>query len=141
MRKTTSRRSAPRRAASRRETAVRRAGPRSARDSSYLAIYAAVRRIRQGSVATYGEVAKRAGLPGRARLAGYALHALPEKTGVPWHRVVGSGGRLTLARLDPDAALLQRLLLEQEGVRFDARGRVALAHRKRPRPRARRGGS
>jgi methylated-DNA-protein-cysteine methyltransferase-like protein len=83
-----------------------------------------VRRIPRGRVATYGEVAAKAGFPHAPRLAGYALYALPEGTPLPWHRVVGAGGRLTLARLSPDGALTQRMRLEREGVKFDARGRV-----------------
>jgi methylated-DNA-protein-cysteine methyltransferase-like protein len=84
-------------------------------------------------VATYGQVAALAGYPHAPRLAGYALHALPAGTPVPWHRVVGAGGRLSLARLSPDGALTQRLRLEREAVRFGPRGRVDLArHAWRP---------
>lgn len=90
-------------------------------------IYAVVRRIPRGTVATYGDVAAAAGFPRAPRVAGWALHALPDGTRVPWHRVVGAGGRLSLARLDPDAAITQRLRLEREGVGFDARGRADLA--------------
>jgi methylated-DNA-protein-cysteine methyltransferase-like protein len=86
-----------------------------------------VGRIPRGKVSTYGQVAARAGLAGQARLVGYALHALPEGTPLPWHRVLGAGGRLSLMRSNPAAALTQRLRLEREGVRFDARGRVHLA--------------
>jgi methylated-DNA-protein-cysteine methyltransferase-like protein len=86
-----------------------------------------VRRIPRGRVATYGQVAALAGMPRAPRVAGYALHALPEGTPLPWHRVVGAGGRLSLARLSPDGALTQRMRLEREGVGFDARGRVDLA--------------
>ena len=68
-----------------------------------------------------------AGLGGQARLAGYALHALPEGTPIPWHRVLGAGGRLSIMKLDPSAGTTQRLRLEREGVRFDARGRVEMA--------------
>ena len=93
---------------------------------SYRRIWSVVRRIPRGRVATYGQVAALAGLPGRARLAGYALHALPDGSPLPWHRVVGAGGRLSLARLDPGAALTQRMRLEREGVEFDARWRVKL---------------
>uniref|UniRef100_A0A832MK84 Methyltransferase n=1 Tax=Eiseniibacteriota bacterium TaxID=2212470 RepID=A0A832MK84_UNCEI len=88
---------------------------------------AVVRRIPRGRVATYGEVAALAGVPHGSRLAGCALHALPAGTPVPWHRVVGAGGRLSLARLSPEGAVTQRLRLAREGVRFDARGRVDLA--------------
>ena len=96
-------------------------------------ILAVVGRIPRGRVATYGQVAALAGLAGRPRLAGYALHALPEGTPLPWHRVLGAGGRLSLMRLDPAAATTQRLRLEREGVRFDARGRVRMAdHAWRP---------
>jgi len=94
--------------------------------TAYDRIYAVVRRIPRGRVMTYGEVAARAGHPRAPRLAGYALYALLPGTPLPWHRVVGAGGRLTLARLSPDSALTQRMRLEREGVEFDARGRVAM---------------
>lgn len=105
---------------------------------TYDRIYAVVRRIPRGRVATYGQVAELAGLPGRARQVGYALHALPDGSAVPWHRVVNAGGAVSLRRV-PGAELTQRQLLEREGLRFDARGRVALA-RVRWRPRAGGGG-
>ncbi len=92
----------------------------------YARIYEIVRRIPRGKVATYGQISTAAGWPQAPRLAGYALYALPEGTPLPWHRVVGAGGKLTLALLSPDAAITQRLRLEREGVRFDAHGRVVL---------------
>ena len=55
-------------------------------NSSYRRIWAVVARIPKGRVATYGQVARLAGLPNHPRLAGYALHALPARTRVPWHR-------------------------------------------------------
>src|SRR5688572_4358359 len=85
-------------------------------------VYAVARRIPRGRVASYGQVAARAGKPGHARQVGYALYALPEHTTVPWHRVVNAQGRLSLARRGLDAALEQRRRLEAEGVRFDPRG-------------------
>jgi methylated-DNA-protein-cysteine methyltransferase-like protein len=100
---------------------------------TYARIYAVVRRIPRGRVATYGEVAAKAGFPHAPRLAGYALYALPEGSPLPWHRVVGAGGRLSLARLSPDGALTQRMRLEREGVKFDARGRVVMPGTKNPR--------
>ena len=100
-------------------------------------IWAVVRPIPRGQVATYGQVAALAGLPGHARLAGYALHASPAEA-LPWHRVVNAEGRLSLARTNPSGGLTQRLRLGREGVSFDARGRVDVAlHRWDPR-RARR---
>ncbi|HTR97013.1 MAG TPA: MGMT family protein [Candidatus Acidoferrales bacterium] len=110
---------------------LRRSRPGSARRSAgppnaYARILAVVRRIPRGRVATYGQIAALAGYPAAPRLAGYALHALPEGSPLPWHRVVAAGGRLSLARLSPDGAITQRLRLEREGVRFDARGRADL---------------
>jgi methylated-DNA-protein-cysteine methyltransferase-like protein len=98
-------------------------------------IYAVVRRIPRGRVATYGQIAALAGLPGHARQVGYALHALGNGTSVPWHRVINARGEVSRRRR-PGEELSQRMLLEREGIRFDARGRVALA-RLRWRPRRR----
>lgn len=94
---------------------------------SYARIYAVVRRIPRGKVATYGQVADLAGMHGSARLVGYALHASKEHHGLPWQRVVAAGGRLTLAKLDGSAAITQRIRLEHEGVRFTGRGTVDMA--------------
>jgi methylated-DNA-protein-cysteine methyltransferase-like protein len=58
------------------------------------AIWQVVGAIPRGRAATYGAVARAAGLPGRARLTGYALRAAPEELHLPWHRVVGAGGRI-----------------------------------------------
>lgn len=94
--------------------------------NSYQRIYAVVRRIPEGRVATYGQVASLAGLAGHARQVGYALHALPNETAVPWHRVVNASGGISL-RAMPGGELVQRGLLEREGIRLDPRGRVPLA--------------
>jgi methylated-DNA-protein-cysteine methyltransferase-like protein len=94
--------------------------------TSYQRIYAIVRRIPAGRVATYGQVASLAGLAGHARQVGYALHALPEASALPWHRVVNASGGIS-RRAVPGGELAQRLLLEREGIRIDARGRVALS--------------
>jgi methylated-DNA-protein-cysteine methyltransferase related protein len=102
---------------------------------SYELIYSVVRRIPRGRVATYGQVATLAGLAGHARQVGYALNALPDATAVPWHRVVNAAGRISV-RAAPGGELVQQLLLEKEGVRLDARGRIPL-DRLRWQPRAR----
>jgi methylated-DNA-protein-cysteine methyltransferase-like protein len=94
--------------------------------TAYGRVYAVVRRIPRGRVATYGQVAELAGLGNHARQAGYALHALPAGTGVPWHRVLNARGTVSPRGAGGDS-LTQRLLLEQEGVRFDAGGRISLA--------------
>jgi methylated-DNA-protein-cysteine methyltransferase related protein len=88
-------------------------------------IYAVVRRIPRGRVATYGQVAELAGLPGHARQVGYAMAALPSGTTIPWHRVINAAGMVS-RRKYPGEELSQRQLLEREGVKFDARGRVDL---------------
>lgn len=75
-----------------------------------------VLRIPEGRVATYGQVAAAAGLPGRARLVGQSLRGLGEASIVPWHRVVGAGGRISIPSVG--GATLQRDLLEDEGVTF-----------------------
>ncbi len=89
-------------------------------------IYAAVQTIPRGRVATYGRVAELAGLPRRWRLVGRALKVLPEDSAIPWHRVVNAQGRIS-ARGDGESTTVQRLLLEDEGVAFDGRGRIDLA--------------
>jgi methylated-DNA-protein-cysteine methyltransferase-like protein len=92
---------------------------------SYQRIYNLVRRIPSGRVATYGQIATLAGLAGHARQVGYALHALPESSTVPWHRVVNATGGIS-RRATLGAELVQEQLLAREGVRLDARGRVDL---------------
>ena len=92
---------------------------------SYQRIYRVVRQIPEGFVATYGQVAELAGLPGQARQIGYALHALSDSDEVPWQRVINARGEVS-PRAAAGAENLQRAILEQEGVLFDARGRVSL---------------
>lgn len=94
--------------------------------SPYQRIYAVVRRIPRGKVATYGQVARLARLPGRARQVGYAMHALPQGSTVPWQRVVNAQGKVSRRRV-PGAELTQRMLLLREGVRFGGGGRISLA--------------
>jgi methylated-DNA-protein-cysteine methyltransferase-like protein len=95
--------------------------------SSYDRIYAVVRKIPRGRVTTYGTVARLAGLHGQARLVGYALSALRDGTGVPWHRVINAQGRLALERAASSAGVTQFMRLGREGVRVDAAGRISLA--------------
>ena len=100
--------------------------------STHDAILAVVRRIPRGRVATYGQIAALAGLARQPRLVGYALHALPTSTAVPWHRVINARGMVSI-RSDGAASVSQQLLLEREGVHFDGRGRVSLErHQWRP---------
>ena len=94
-------------------------------ESSYCRIYAVVRSIPTGRVATYGQIATLAGLPGHARQVGYALNALPEGHDVPWHRVINAKGQIS-TRSERGFDDLQRVLLEAEDVVFDAKERVSL---------------
>jgi methylated-DNA-protein-cysteine methyltransferase-like protein len=61
-------------------------------------IWGVIGAIPRGNVSTYGAVARAAGLPGRARLAGLALRVSPPEMNLPWHRVVGAGGRIVFPR-------------------------------------------
>lgn len=88
-----------------------------------------VRKIPKGKVSTYGEVAKAAGFPGRAREVVWALH---RSRGLPWHRVLGAGGKILLPG---DSGLEQRLRLETEGVAF-RNGRVWMEKHQYKFPRA-----
>lgn len=69
--------------------------------------------IPKGKVSTYGAVARAAGFPGRARQVAWALHTA--QGSIPWHRVVGAGGRILLPG---SAGLEQKLRLRSEGVTF-----------------------
>jgi methylated-DNA-protein-cysteine methyltransferase-like protein len=85
---------------------------------SWQTVYRRVKKIPRGRVITYGELAKEVHLPGGARAAGYAMAACPSGRGIPWHRVVGAGGRLLIR--EPYASL-QRKLLTSEGVAIEGR--------------------
>jgi methylated-DNA-protein-cysteine methyltransferase-like protein len=88
-------------------------------------VYLLVRQIPRGRVASYGQIAALLGHPRAARTVGWALNALvdAEAPAVPWHRVINHAGRITIARagLNP---VVQRRLLEDEGVEFDRAGYV-----------------
>ena len=103
---------------------------------NYRKIYAVVRRIPRGRVASYGQIAELAGIPRHARQVGYALHHLPDDSQVPWQRVLNSAGEVA-KRAYPEDARWQRDLLEEEGVEFDARGRALRRFFWIPRPRRR----
>ena len=90
---------------------------------NYKIIYDLARQIPRGHVATYGQLARLAKWGRRARHVGWAMHACPDD--VPWHRVINAKGEIS-RRASSDHHELQRLLLEAEGVEFDARGRVDL---------------
>jgi methylated-DNA-protein-cysteine methyltransferase-like protein len=90
------------------------------------AIYAVIRRIPRGWVATYGQVAAMAGLPRRARLVGQVLQRLGAVIDIPWHRVVNAKGEVSYAPSRNGGDALQQRLLEKEGVEFNNRNRFDL---------------
>jgi len=86
-------------------------------------IWRVVASIPPGDVESYGSVARRAGLPRRARLVGHALKVAPEELRLPWHRVLSAAGRISFPE-GSAAHALQRSRLEAEGVQF--RGAVVV---------------
>jgi methylated-DNA-protein-cysteine methyltransferase-like protein len=97
----------------------------SAAPDLHARILAVVRHIPRGRVATYGQVARLAGVPRHARLVGYALHAAGD-SGVPWQRVINARGEIS-PRAWSGSGEIQRERLEAEGIAFDAYGRIDLA--------------
>jgi methylated-DNA-protein-cysteine methyltransferase-like protein len=97
-----------------------------AEDGFFERVYALVEEIPPGRVATYGQVAALLGVPRGARAVGWALRVLDETRAVtvPWHRVVGAGGRISLRA--GSGPTIQRRRLRAEGVRFH-NGRIDLA--------------
>ncbi len=89
-------------------------------------IYAVVKEIPIGKVATYGQIAAivSPGLP--ARIVGFALHGLSEGTDLPWHRVINSQGKISYAVSRNQYDSLQQKLLEQEGILFTTNGKIDL---------------
>ena len=85
---------------------------------SWDPVYKLVKKIPRGRVTTYGALAKALRLRSGARVAGYAMAACPGGKGIPWHRVIGAGGRLLIR--EPHASL-QRRLLETEGIIIDGK--------------------
>ena len=88
----------------------------------YERIYEIIEKVPEGCVATYGQIARMAGIPRGARQVGYALAALGRggpRPGIPWHRVVNAKGESSLGGE-------QITRLEGDGIAFDANGRIDL---------------
>ena len=84
----------------------------------YQQIYNVIRQIPHGYVATYGQIARLAGLLGQARMVGYALHRTPDGLDLPWHRVINSRGTISFPPTEVSYDV-QRGLLESEGIVFN----------------------
>jgi methylated-DNA-protein-cysteine methyltransferase-like protein len=94
--------------------------------SKFEQFYRLVERVPEGRVATYGQIAMLAGQARQARQVGYALAALrSDDLGLPWHRIVNAEEMISM-RANAGSDDLQRVLLESEGVEFDALGRIDL---------------
>ena len=85
--------------------------------TTFERVYAAVRLIPRGSVATYGQIAELAGNKRLSRVVGYALHVNPDPEGIPCYRVVTKDGRTSPA-FAFGGADIQRALLEADGIEF-----------------------
>ena len=98
---------------------------------TYERIYAIVRQIPRGKVATYGQVAELSGLVGKPRLVGYALYRVDMTAAdVPWQRVINAKGEVSESPRRNGTDHLQRAILEDEGIEFDGRGRIELSRYK-----------
>lgn len=89
-------------------------------------ILAVINQIPYGCATSYGEVAKKAGLPGYARYVGYILRHLPEQTNIPWHRVMNAKGLISFPP-NTEKHKAQRSRLEAEGISFSPSGKVKLS--------------
>jgi methylated-DNA-protein-cysteine methyltransferase-like protein len=106
-----------------RDDKLRRRGAAPTEENPALqAIWDVVAQLPRGRVSTYGDVARAAGLPGRARQAGYALKHTPAGMHLPWHRVVGAGGKIVFPPASK-AYREQTRRLKSEGVKV-GNGRV-----------------
>lgn len=105
--------------------------------TKYQEIYAIVKQIPRGTVASYGRIARMVNCT--ARQVGYALHATPPDQNIPWHRVINSKGEISTrnrtrnrtrsgsdSRTQSDAETRQRQKLTAEGILFDRNGRIDL---------------
>jgi len=97
-------------------------------DKVFEKIYRVVMRIPRGRVMTYGQIARILEERYSPRLVGWAMHATPkDERNIPWHRVINSQGGISTGRVILTQPDVQQLLLEAEGVVFDARGHCDLS--------------
>lgn len=90
-----------------------------------------IKAIPEGSVMTYGQIARQAGSPRAARQVVRILHSMSRAHQLPWHRVVNAKGEIALQ--EPESKLMQELFLREEGIELTADGRIDLGkHRHEP---------
>ncbi|HEY0304474.1 MAG TPA: methylated-DNA--[protein]-cysteine S-methyltransferase [Longimicrobiales bacterium] len=87
-------------------------------------VYRVVRKCPRGKIVSYGGVAAMLGQPRAARAVGRALNSLPDNSNVPWWRVVNSRGEVSIRGVQ-HGEILQRKLLEREGIKFTRNGRIS----------------
>jgi methylated-DNA-protein-cysteine methyltransferase-like protein len=93
-------------------------------DTFYEKVKAIIRSVPKGKVATYGQIAAYAGNPRGARQVAWVLHSSSRKYDLPWHRIVGSRGKISLKPMQ--GYELQKSLLIAEGVAFDGNDYIDL---------------
>ena len=91
--------------------------------SFFETVYEIVKQIPRGKVMSYGQIARAAGFPRKAREVGWALHVNPDPEHIPCHRVVNREGRVSPAFVF-GGENMQVALLKSEGVEFDENGLV-----------------
>ena len=91
-------------------------------------LYSIIQQIPVGCVATYGQVAQLAGLPGCARMVGRTLSQLPSGSQLPWHRVIAASGKISVPA-NSDSFIEQKQRLVSEGVTVN-KNRVNLKTRR-----------
>ena len=89
-------------------------------NANYQKIWKVVTLIPEGAVASYGQIADLAGLPGNARLVSRALRAAPSRTTLPWHRVINAQRRIAFP-FASQGYIRQKQLLLSEGISFSGR--------------------
>ena len=92
---------------------------------TYKRIYKIVMKIPEGKVATYGQIANLAKMPGHARQVGYALHSTPDNMELPWWRVINSKGEISFPIGSPHFEI-QMGILQNEGIIFDKNLKINL---------------
>ncbi|EQA35617.1 methylated-DNA--[protein]-cysteine S-methyltransferase, TIGR00589 family [Leptospira inadai serovar Lyme str. 10] len=93
--------------------------------SFYEEVYKITKRVPRGRITSYGRIAVLLGKPRAARAVGYALNAIPKdrEQKIPWQRVINSQGKISF-RGDSHRAILQRKILQSEGIEFDQNDRT-----------------
>lgn len=81
-----------------------------------------IRSVPHGRVCTYGQIALMAGNPKAARQVSYILHSCSKKENLPWHRIIGKSGKISIKQFE--GYEMQKHLLECEGIEFDLNGKI-----------------